>query len=254
MLADVKIIGHRGASFEAPENTVAAVHLAWQERADGVEVDVRMSLDQRAVVIHDDSTMRTTGRDLRVADQLWEVLRCLDAGSWKAPRWNHAGIPLLRDLFKIIPGGRRLFVEIKCGPEIIPALVKDVEVNRPAPGALCFLGFDPAVMTAVKRALPTVDAYLNVEPRGQRGAPSDWTADGLARRARQLGLDGLSVGYGEAVDAEFIQGVLATRLGLAVWTVNDEHVALRLQAEGLPWLMTDKPAYLRHRLRSHGAS
>lgn len=247
----MKIIAHRGASHEAPENTVASIHLAWQERADGAEVDVRLSLDERVVVIHDDTTQRTTGQHLIVADQTWETLRSLDAGSWKSPRWKHASIPLLREMLKVLPSGRRLFVEIKCGREILPALAIDMDVVRPAPESVCFVGFNADLMRAAKVALPAYEAYLNVEAKGARGAPAEWTAEALVRQARQCGLDGLSVGCCDAVDEAFVRAVLDAKLDLAVWTVDDEHVALRLQRAGLPSLMTNKPAFIRHRLKEH---
>lgn len=245
----MKIIAHRGASHEAPENTLASIHLAWQERADGVEIDVRKTIDGRVVLMHDETTKRTTGREFIVADQMWEILRPLDAGSWKGPRWWHANIPLLREALKVVPSSRRLYIEIKSNADIVPLLVGDIEAVRPALSALCFLGFQPATLKAVKRALPDVDAYLNVEPRGTRGAPADWTPGGLVALVRQLGLNGLSVGWCDAVDEAFVKTVCDSGVPLAVWTVDDEHVAQRLSDWGLPMLMTNKPGYLRHRLR-----
>lgn len=55
------LIAHRGSSYEAPENTLGAVNLAWEQNADAVEVDVHLSLDNKVVVIHDSDTYRTTG-------------------------------------------------------------------------------------------------------------------------------------------------------------------------------------------------
>lgn len=251
-VAPMKIVAHRGASHEAPENTVAAVHLAWQERADAVEIDVRLSLDGHVVVIHDESTQRTTGKHLLVRDQVWDVLRALDAGSWKSPRWRHVSMPLFRDILKILPSGRTLFAELKAGSDLVPALQGDLEIARPAPESLIFLGFNGAILRELKRAAPTFRAYLNVEPRGQRGAPVKWTAADLVDLVRNQGLDGLSVGWCDAVDDAFVQDVLARRMDLVVWAVDDEHVALRLARAGLPWLMTNKPSFIRHRLQQHG--
>ena len=55
----MEIIAHRGASHDAPENTLAAIRLAWQQEADAVEVDVQLSKDGKLVVIHDDNTKRS---------------------------------------------------------------------------------------------------------------------------------------------------------------------------------------------------
>ena len=58
----IDIIGHRGASEDAPENTLAAIEEAWKQQADGVEVDVRITSDGNLVCIHDNNFLRTTGK------------------------------------------------------------------------------------------------------------------------------------------------------------------------------------------------
>ena len=82
-VAAVEIIAHRGASYDAPENTLASVQLGWERNADAVEVDVYLSKDRKIVVIHDENTKRTTGHDGLVHKMTWAQLRQLDAGSWK---------------------------------------------------------------------------------------------------------------------------------------------------------------------------
>lgn len=250
--AGVKIIAHRGASQEAPENTIPAIHLAWQEKADGVEIDVRLTSDGKVVLMHDASTARTAGVNLEVGAQIWDALRNLDVGKWKSPRFRMTTIPLFRDVLKMLPSSRELWVEIKCGSEILPALNKDLDVCRPAPASLCLLGFSAHLMGDVKKHFPMYRAFWNVEARGKTGAPSPWLADRLIEQARKYGLNGLSVGLSDAVDEGFIQQVHAAGLELVVWVVDDEHAALRLAHAGLKALMTNKPAFIRHRLRDHG--
>ena len=58
---DVEIIAHRGASFDAPENTLESVNLAWVKQADAVEVDVYLSKDGQIVAFHDSNTKKITG-------------------------------------------------------------------------------------------------------------------------------------------------------------------------------------------------
>jgi glycerophosphoryl diester phosphodiesterase len=83
----LEIIAHRGASFDAPENTLASVHLAWQQHADAVEIDCRLSADGQIVVIHDAHTGRVAGRSLGIAETPYDQLRQLDCGRWKGPQW-----------------------------------------------------------------------------------------------------------------------------------------------------------------------
>ena len=65
----VEIVAHRGASFDAPENTVAAIKLAWEQKADAAEFDVFLSKDGKIVVLHDANTKRIAGVDKKVVDQ-----------------------------------------------------------------------------------------------------------------------------------------------------------------------------------------
>ena len=64
----VEVIGHRGASSEAPENTLAANRLAFQQNADGIEIDVRLTKDHKLVCMHDKSTRRTADQELVIKE------------------------------------------------------------------------------------------------------------------------------------------------------------------------------------------
>ena len=75
----LEIVAHRGASFDAPENTLAAVALAWQQQSDAVEIDVRVTKDQKIVAMHDADTQRTCDGSLVVADTTYAEIQKLDA-------------------------------------------------------------------------------------------------------------------------------------------------------------------------------
>ncbi|NSW95450.1 MAG: hypothetical protein HPY62_12150 [Bacteroidales bacterium] len=122
--AQVEIIAHRGASFDAPENTVSAVKLAWEQGADAVETDIWLSKDNRIVCIHDANTKRTTGADYTIKETDSETLRSLDAGSFKDTRFKGEKIPFLEEVLAEVPRGKGLVIEIKCGREVIPILKK----------------------------------------------------------------------------------------------------------------------------------
>jgi glycerophosphoryl diester phosphodiesterase len=117
----MKIFGHRGSSKEAPENTLKAINLAWEEGADGVEIDVRLTKDQKIVVVHDASVWRTAGgRDWKVADRTFEDLRKLDFG-------DDEKIPLLEEAISTIPPDKTLLIEIKDANvlEFLPQVIED---------------------------------------------------------------------------------------------------------------------------------
>jgi glycerophosphoryl diester phosphodiesterase len=121
-MSSVEIIAHRGASYDAPENTLTAVQLGWQQQADGVEIDIKLSKDGHIVAFHDHGTARTTGANHTLAELTLAELRDLDAGSWKNARFAGERIPALEEILAIIPPGKRLFIEIKAGPDIVPEL------------------------------------------------------------------------------------------------------------------------------------
>src|SRR5919205_720316 len=89
------IWAHRGASADAPENTLAAFSLALAHGADGIELDAQRCASGEVVVLHDDSLVRTTGFAALVTNASYSVVRTLDAGAWKAERFRGEHIPLL---------------------------------------------------------------------------------------------------------------------------------------------------------------
>ena len=82
------VIAHRGYLDRAPENTLAAFRMGWENGANGVECDVHLTKDGQVVCIHDYNTKRLAGKNLEIANTEWEDLRSLDVGSWKDPAWE----------------------------------------------------------------------------------------------------------------------------------------------------------------------
>lgn len=123
------VVAHRGASYDAPENTLAAFRLAWDQHADAIEGDFYVTKDQQIVCIHDKTTKRIAPQqpDLSIANSTLEELQKLDAGSWKHPRYAAERIPTLKEVLGTVPEGKQIFVEIKCGPEILPLLQPQLE-------------------------------------------------------------------------------------------------------------------------------
>ena len=115
MLAQVQIIAHRGASYLAPENTVASAKLAWELGTDAVEVDIFLSKDNRIIGIHDPTARRTSGHDYVIMDTHSDVLRTLEVGSFKDEKYRGEKIPFLEEIIQTIPHGKELVVEVKLG-------------------------------------------------------------------------------------------------------------------------------------------
>lgn len=90
------VIAHRGASKDAPENTLAAIKLGFEQGADFVEVDLRLTSDEQIVLMHDASTKRTGDADLEVAAHTLDELKQIDVGAFKDPSWAGEKIPALQ--------------------------------------------------------------------------------------------------------------------------------------------------------------
>jgi len=242
------IIAHRGASGEAPENTLASVRLGWAQGADAVEVDVRQSRDGHIVAIHDAHTRRTAGVTKRVGVQTLDELRVLDVGRWKHRR--HAGerIPTLAEVIGTIPPGKRLFVEIKCGLECLPQFVDTVKRAGKPPSQVVPIGFDLTTMKLVKWALPDWEvAWVQGFRRNWRGGWSP-TAEKLTAQAKEAGLDALDLGGRGPVNEAFTAKVHAAGLKLYIWTVDAPQKASRLAAAGVDGITTNRPGWLREKL------
>jgi glycerophosphoryl diester phosphodiesterase len=243
----VEIIAHRGASDLAPENTLAAVRLGWEKRAD-VEVDVYLSRDQQIVCIHDKTTKRTAGVDLTVSETDSQELCQLDVGSFKGPQFAGERIPLLAEVIETIPPGQKLYVEIKCGREILPVLQPLIFASSKM-DRIVIIGFDLEVVTASKKLIGVPTYWLKGTEKvkdTEQWIPHD---PKLAQMAKDRGLDGLDVHYA-GVTEEFVRGVRACGQKLYVWTVNDPDEAARLVALGVDGITTDRPDWLREQLRS----
>ena len=116
----VEVIGHRGASTEAPENPLAANDLAFQQKADGIEVDVRLTKDNRLVCMHDKSAFRTAGKKNLIKESTLNQLKSLDVGKWKGEKWSGEAIPSLHEVLSEMPLDKKIFIDVKEGIETIP--------------------------------------------------------------------------------------------------------------------------------------
>ncbi len=123
------VLGHRGASAEAPENTLAAFRLAMQRGADGVELDVWRCGTGELVVAHDDDLRRVGGSPLVVHRAPLAALRAVDVGRWKAERFRGERVPLLAEVLEAVPWGI-VNVELKSARFQLPDLELAREVAR----------------------------------------------------------------------------------------------------------------------------
>ena len=251
----MEIVAHRGASGDAPENTLAAVRMAWDQDADAVEVDVRLTADGHIVAFHDPETLRITGEYVVVAESTLAELQALDAGRWKGDEWKGERIPSLPEVLAEVPEGKRFFVEIKCGLEIVPELLRILEQPK-ATERTVVIGYGFEVLAELKRLHPDANVLqvfrLSKQPKTYQEASTtlaEWIEPVI-----EAGLDGFDLGVTELLQPSLAENLLARNLKLAAWTVNDPAKARRLLEMGVTSITTDWPGKLRRELGSvvHG--
>lgn len=243
--ARTRYISHRGESLDAPENTMAAFRLAADRRSDGFECDIYLTVDDEIVCIHDATTTRTTGTNLTVAASTLAELKALDAGSWKGVQFTGERIPTLSEALSLARDDFEIYVEIKCGVEVLPRLA-EVLVAEPkaTPERVVFIAFSTSVVSAVRQQLPAYRAYwLSNLSTNASGAVTPG-ATSVAATLQTIGASGVDASVPAALDAAYVSAVKDAGHSFHVWTVNSVSRAAELAAMGVDTVTSDCGAAL----------
>ncbi len=227
------IIGHRGASGHAPENTLAAFRRAVELGARFIETDLQLSRDSRLVAIHDDTLDRTTNGRGPVNRLTLAELRELDAGSWFGPQFAGERIPTLQEILQFARETDVVFyLEIKSssgawGMEhtVVGALREAQEVVRPV-----VLSFDHDTLAAVRR----------IEPTLMTGFLFQWPLEDAVDLAIRAGARQLAP-HGDQVTPELVTAARHNNLQVVTWTINAPAQMRALISAGVDGIMTDYP-------------
>ena len=229
------ILGHRGSSGEAPENTLAAIEAAKQAGADGVEFDVKLTKDRAVVLLHDPKVDRTSDGKGFIKDIPLNDLRKLDFGEWKGNAFKGERAPLLADVFDAY--GDDLLLNIEIANYLTPSdgLVDEIVKVLKRSGKemnLLFSSFSTKNLVMVKQYIPNTMVGQLVLP-------------GLAgwRQRRACGKDYLysvhpnlsNIGNG------FVTKAIKEGKRIYVWTVNDQENIKNVIQLGANAVITDYP-------------
>ncbi|HEV7903027.1 MAG TPA: glycerophosphodiester phosphodiesterase family protein [Pyrinomonadaceae bacterium] len=256
------VVGHRGASKVAPENTLAAFERALFDGADGIEFDVRLARDSVPVVIHDATLRRTSALhlDAPIASLSSAALSAIDAGTWFNRRfparaqnaYAHETIPTLSRVFQTIaPRCRVLYVELKCEARDVTnstggmtKLVEQVvaEVRTHGLERRVVIGsFVLPALAEVKRIAPDLRTIATLKREFLRPL---LTSRSLLRHARAWRADELALRRALA-SRRMVTAAHAAGLPSVVWTVDHPSWARRGSALGLRAIITNDPARMR---------
>ncbi|MEE2972462.1 MAG: glycerophosphodiester phosphodiesterase family protein [Planctomycetota bacterium] len=245
------VVAHRGASEDAPENTLASFTLGFEQGADLIEGDFRMTADGRIVAMHDRTLARTTGDPRETSKVTRDDLRSLSAGDWgrwKDGRFRSESVPTLEEVLAIVPEGRGILVEVKDSARIVPTLVRDLDRSGLKEDRVKVITFDREVVKSMKRLAPRWKVLWLTSFSKRTGV---WlpSVDEVIEVARSIGADGVDVqAEPDVVDRSFVDRVRLAGLEIHCWTVNDVELARKMSSIGMASITTDRPRVIREAL------
>ena len=237
------IVAHRGASAQAPENTMESFALAVEMGADAIELDVHLTADSQLAVIHDDRLDRTTDRGGAVSDLTMDDIRAADAGA-TFTRTDDAGfpfrgrglrIPSLPEVLDWLPPTLGLVVEIKARAAV-DTLVETLRGHPVTEGdRLLVISFDQPSIERVHELDPSLGTGYLLVPGEAIEAALTWTSSrghrGIFPWEGDLGLDPMPT----LAQAE------AFGLRVGCYVVNEPTRMQHLAACGIWGFVTDQP-------------
>jgi len=233
-LPTVAIVAHRGYSASAPENTIASCNAA-RKFADWVEFDVRVTLDNELILMHDGTVDRTTNGSGDVAYLTFAELRQLDAGSWFSPSFSGEFIPLMSEAVLATMPDMQPFIERKTGPAAMYVdLIRALRIEHEA----VIIAFDWNFLEEVEMLAPAIRT-------GALGSNTLTLAEIQTIQSR--GIDFIDWAHG-TVTATTIDLVHAYGMELHAWTVNDANRMQALMDWGIDGITTDDPQLARQLL------
>jgi glycerophosphoryl diester phosphodiesterase len=212
------LIAHRGASHDAPENTLAAFRLAIEQRADGLECDLRMSKDGVIVISHDDSLKRTHGDSRRICEVTAAELARYD-------------IPTLAETLATVRGKLSpINLELK---ESIPPqpLAETIGAEH---DDIVLSSFQTEIIAQTRAALPHLPFWL-LTMRGTNAAIA---------AAQELGCVGIHVWH-QTATPRFIAHAMRAGFPVYIWTLDDTRRAGILAGRGVAGITTNVPGEMR---------
>jgi glycerophosphoryl diester phosphodiesterase len=257
MVSTPLIIGHRGASAVAPENTLAAFSRALEDSADGIEFDVRLSRDGVPVVIHD-ASLRRTGQTDRLVEELnaADLLEC-DVSSWFRPvqseNKRYVGtVPTLAEVFELFrQTNALLYLEMKSeavdATVLVETVVKEIHDAQMA-NRVVVSSFDLNAVELVKKIDPAISTAALFEPKLSRPLSTlrRFKMIDLAteHRANEIAL------HHSLVSPRVIRKAQQSGLAVVVWTVDEAAWIQRAHRLGVKALITNNPAVMLSRRNS----
>lgn len=236
---DVAVTAHRGASLQAPENSMAAFRAAYEAGADFVELDVQRTRDGVIVVFHDGDLMRMGGDPRKVRAMTLAEIQSIDIGTRRGTAAAEH-VPTLAEVIDYARGKFRINIELKYNvpdPGLAPAVIALVR-EKDFLDHIVITSLDHAALRQVERILPAIDTGLIVTAAVGNVTKTD--------------TDFVSLNAARATVA-LIDQARAAGKQVHVWTVNTPEAMLRMIERDVDNIITDDPATLVRVMRDRNA-
>lgn len=244
---DYKIVAHRGFSFVAPENTLAAYKMAAEAGANAGECDLYRTSDGKIVLMHDDKIDRTTNGHGKVVERTLAELKLLDAGSWRDECYASERVPTLNEyLVKLRQLRCKAVIEIK-----MPGITKDVvgAVQQMRMLEQASIIANKGVVREVRSLEPKLPCgWLTGKPKDWEKMPLAKQAEYIASQVHECGADFVDM-ESSMLSAELMAELQRQKIVVWVWTVNKSEDMKRLLIWGVASITTDRPDVLRNVLQ-----
>jgi glycerophosphoryl diester phosphodiesterase len=229
------IIAHRGISFDLPENSLSAFNASWAVGVDGIEGDFHLTRDGSIVCIHDDNTSRVCNKNLVICNSTLQELKELNLQCEGKDHLN-IKIPTLTEVLKTVPSGKKIFIEIKCGVEILSPLIKELSRSKINSNQVVIISFDSQVVKELKEMAPEYKALLLYSYKEGREVSS------LINEMFDIKADG--IGTDNELSKEFVEKVIISGLEYHSWTIDNADTANQLISWGSNSITTNEPELL----------
>ncbi|PAV29566.1 glycerophosphodiester phosphodiesterase [Virgibacillus profundi] len=208
-----KIIAHRGASKQAPENTMPAFELAYHQKADGIETDVQLTKDNIPVLIHDEHLKRTTNGTGYIKDYTFEQLNNFDAGSWFTDKFASTKIISLEE-FLIWAKDKALYLNIelknnKIDYKNLESIVYELIEHYQLLNRTTLSTFNPSSVKRLKSFNKEIEVAFLTSKRNKN----------LVRYAQELGANALHIKY-RLFTPLLVNQCHQAEMAIRVYTVN----------------------------------
>ncbi len=222
----MKIVGHRGARGLAPENTLESMLKAIEHQVDEIEIDVRVTNDNKVILCHDRKLTDPSGGSSVVETSDYDELKT-----------HKPDLTLLSEVFNQVKGKTKFCIDIKpkVAAEPVFKTISHALSDGWHPDDITIASFDTAILKATRRAFPELNLAVN----------ETWSGVRAGLRVRRLAAHRMNI-YHRWLWRVYVRPAVNRGIKVYAYTVNSISRAKQLQKYGVSGIITDYPDRFEH--------